>query len=129
MFTLGKCSLHPIQSDTTVYRGSLSPYTTVLMPLLLPLHLPLLLCSPFRYYLKGPKAGTHDVFISNLPGNADNIGHSRNGNIWVALATTRTDPVSDFMSRNGWTRLLLAKVTGYCHGNSDGDGGMWGLQQ
>ena len=83
----------------------------------MPLPLPLRLSPPFRYYLKGPKAGTHDVFMSNLPGGADNIIHSRSGNIWVALATTRNDPVSDFMSRNGWTRLLLAKVTGYCHGN------------
>src|SRR5262249_11017598 len=38
-----------------------------------------------RYWLKGPKAGTHDTFASNLPGFPDNITAGPNGTCWVAL--------------------------------------------
>ena len=82
-----------------------------------PLSLPRPLPSPpppFRYYLKGPKSGTHDIFVSNLPGIPDNICHSSRGNIWVPLASVRRGPVVDFLTRNAWARLLIAKVTGGC---------------
>ncbi|MBU0882933.1 MAG: SMP-30/gluconolactonase/LRE family protein, partial [Gammaproteobacteria bacterium] len=32
-----------------------------------------------RYWLKGDKAGTHDIFIDNLPGLPDNLQGDRNG--------------------------------------------------
>uniref|UniRef100_U5ET89 Putative secreted mucin n=1 Tax=Corethrella appendiculata TaxID=1370023 RepID=U5ET89_9DIPT len=37
-----------------------------------------------RYYLKGEKAGTHDVFIDGLPGHTDNLIVDDEG-IWVPL--------------------------------------------
>lgn len=40
-----------------------------------------------RYWLKGPKAGTHEVFIDNLPGFPDNISSNRKGTFWLALFT------------------------------------------
>lgn len=42
-----------------------------------------------RYWLKGPKAGQHDVFIDNLPGFPNGVSSSGRGSFWVALPTTR----------------------------------------
>lgn len=42
-----------------------------------------------RYWLKGDKAGQHDVFIDNLPGFPDNISATRDGRFWLALFTVR----------------------------------------
>ncbi|GBG82339.1 hypothetical protein CBR_g34623 [Chara braunii] len=39
-----------------------------------------------RYWLKGPRMGTHDVFANNLPGLVDNIQSNRRGTIWVAIS-------------------------------------------
>lgn len=44
-----------------------------------------------RFWLKGPKAGTHDVFIDNLPGFPDGVSANRRGTFWVALFTIRND--------------------------------------
>jgi sugar lactone lactonase YvrE len=44
-----------------------------------------------RYWLKGPKAGTHEVFLDNLPGFPDNISSNRKGTFWLALFTVRND--------------------------------------
>lgn len=46
-----------------------------------------------RYWLKGPKAGTRDIFIDNLPGFPDNISSDRQGTFWLALFTVRNDIV------------------------------------
>ncbi|WP_299072745.1 SMP-30/gluconolactonase/LRE family protein [uncultured Paraglaciecola sp.] len=44
-----------------------------------------------RYWLKGPKAGTHDIFIDNLPGFPDNITSNGKGTFWLALFTVRNE--------------------------------------
>ena len=38
-----------------------------------------------RYWLSGPKAGTHDLFIDNLPGLPDNLSFNGHDRFWVAL--------------------------------------------
>lgn len=47
-----------------------------------------------RYWLKGPKAGTSDVFIDNLPGFPDNISYNGRDGFWLALFAPR-DPMLD----------------------------------
>jgi sugar lactone lactonase YvrE len=42
-----------------------------------------------RYWLKGPKAGTHEIFVDNLPGFPDNISSNNKGTFWLALFTVR----------------------------------------
>ncbi|VEF10737.1 strictosidine synthase [Pseudomonas fluorescens] len=42
-----------------------------------------------RYWLRGPKAGTHDVFIDNLPGLPDNLAFNGSNRFWVALYAPR----------------------------------------
>jgi len=46
-----------------------------------------------RYWLKGPKAGTHEIFIDNLPGFPDNISNNHKGTFWLALFTIRNEAV------------------------------------
>jgi sugar lactone lactonase YvrE len=48
-----------------------------------------------RYWLKGPKAGTHDIFIDNLPGFPDNISSNGKGTFWLALFTVRNQVVDN----------------------------------
>jgi sugar lactone lactonase YvrE len=47
--------------------------------------------SIHRYWLAGPKAGTSDIFIENLPGFPDNISSNGKGKFWLALFTVRND--------------------------------------
>lgn len=44
-----------------------------------------------RYWLQGPRAGSHEVFADNLPGFPDNISSNRRGTFWLALFTVRND--------------------------------------
>lgn len=40
-----------------------------------------------KYYIQGPKTGSVDVFVENLPGLPDNIRYDGQGLYWVALFT------------------------------------------
>lgn len=42
-----------------------------------------------RFWLTGPKAGTHDLFIDNLPGLPDNLAFNGQNRFWVALYAPR----------------------------------------
>jgi sugar lactone lactonase YvrE len=46
-----------------------------------------------RYWLIGPKKGTHEIFIDNLPGFPDNISSNHQGTFWLALFTVRNEIV------------------------------------
>lgn len=46
-----------------------------------------------RYWLKGPKAGRHELFIDNLPGFPDNISSNHEGRFWLAMFTVRNEIV------------------------------------
>lgn len=61
--------------------------------------------SVVRYWLKGDKAGTHDIFFDNLPGIPDGISANGNGTFWVALFSPR-NAMLDSMS----DKPLLRKV-------------------
>jgi sugar lactone lactonase YvrE len=55
-----------------------------------------------RYWLEGERAGTHEVFIDNLPGIPDGISSNGADTYWLALFTVR-NPALDALS--GWPRL------------------------
>jgi len=42
-----------------------------------------------RYWLKGSKAGTYDIFAENLPGFPDGMKRSSDGGYWVSLFVNR----------------------------------------
>ncbi|KOS01767.1 SMP-30/gluconolactonase/LRE family protein [Paenibacillus polymyxa] len=62
-----------------------------------------------RYWLKGPKKGTSDIFVDNLAGFPDNITRDDQGHFWVGLFTTRI-PFVDQMHGSPWLAGMMAKL-------------------
>lgn len=62
-----------------------------------------------RYWLSGPKAGTSDTFVDNLPGYPDNISSNRRGTFWLALFTVRND-TADWLGPRPWVKQALSKL-------------------
>jgi sugar lactone lactonase YvrE len=62
-----------------------------------------------RYWLKGEKAGTQDIFMDNLPGFPDGISPSGRGTFWIALATPRNSD-ADTMHPHPALKKLVAKL-------------------
>ncbi len=67
-------------------------------------------CRVSRYWLDGPKAGTVESVISDLPGYPDNINRGSNGAYWVALAGTRTPSYDLAMTMPGFRRRMARWV-------------------
>jgi sugar lactone lactonase YvrE len=62
-----------------------------------------------RYWLKGPKVGTADIFLDNLPGFPDGVSSNRRGTFWVALFTVR-NPRADALHPRPFVKRQLAKM-------------------
>lgn len=62
-----------------------------------------------RYWLKGPKAGSKEIFIDNLPGFPDNISRGSQGNFWLALFTVRNRAV-DILHPHPFLKSQLSKL-------------------
>lgn len=65
-------------------------------------------CRILRYWLKGPKMGSSEVFAL-LPGFPDNVRRNSKGNFWVALHCRRNLPTSLALSYP-WLRWVLFKL-------------------
>ncbi|KAL6531039.1 transcription initiation factor TFIIH subunit [Orobanche hederae] len=61
-----------------------------------------------RYWVKGPKAGTRDIF-AKLPGYADNIRRTETGDFWVALHSKKT-PFSRISMAHPWIGKFFMKT-------------------
>jgi len=61
-----------------------------------------------RWWLTGPKAGTRDFLVTDLPGYPDNISRGSDGLIWVAIASP-TEPV---MSGVHHAPMLVRRAAG-----------------
>lgn len=59
-----------------------------------------------RYWLSGPKAGTHDLLIDNLPGFPDGISFNGQQRFWIALFAPR-DTLLDAVAGQPWLRTLV----------------------
>ncbi len=55
-----------------------------------------------RYWLKGPKAGSRDIFLDGLPGHPDNLSYNGKGIFWVAMAAPR---LTTFEKLAGWPKV------------------------
>ncbi|MFJ4197456.1 SMP-30/gluconolactonase/LRE family protein [Pseudomonas sp. NPDC089534] len=62
-----------------------------------------------RYWLTGPNAGTHDLFIDNLPGLPDNLAFNGRDRFWVALYTPR-NPLLDRTAGHPFVRKMIARA-------------------
>jgi sugar lactone lactonase YvrE len=61
----------------------------------------------WRVWLTGPKAGSSEIWISNLPGYPDNLS-SDGKHLYVALGLLRNS-VSEFIYSNVWARTVLPR--------------------
>ncbi len=89
-----------------------------------------------RYWLKGPDAGTRDVFMDGLPGFPDNLSSDGNGSFWIALAGVRVDILDELgpqpFFRSALYRLSLLLPPPPGHGwviRADGQGRVTGNHQ
>ncbi|MEO1436136.1 MAG: SMP-30/gluconolactonase/LRE family protein, partial [Bacteroidota bacterium] len=60
-----------------------------------------------KYWLKGPKAGTHEVFAENLPGFPDGISRGSDGVFWVAFPTPRKADLDGMMSKPFLKKIIM----------------------
>ncbi|AZO41635.1 ABC transporter permease [Mesorhizobium sp. M7D.F.Ca.US.005.01.1.1] len=65
-------------------------------------------CRVNRYWFDGPKKGTCETTIPNLPGYPDNINRASDGSFWVALVGMRS-PALDLAMRMPSLRKRMAK--------------------
>ena len=65
-------------------------------------------CSVKRYWLEGPKKGTTEIVLENLPGFPDNINNSSDGNYWMSLVGMRC-PALDLAWKMPGFRSRMAK--------------------
>jgi len=63
-----------------------------------------------RYWLKGERAGTHEVFIDNLPGFPDNITFNGRDTFWLALFAPRDALLDRLLPGNPFLRTVIAKL-------------------
>ncbi|MFC1421130.1 SMP-30/gluconolactonase/LRE family protein [Streptacidiphilus cavernicola] len=63
-----------------------------------------------RYWLRGPKAGTRETLVDNLPGFPDNIALGSDGLIWVALASPRNPLLDALLPRPGVLRRMVWRL-------------------
>lgn len=62
-----------------------------------------------RLWIGGPRSGTSEPFIDNLPGFPDNIAIADDGTMWIALAAPRNG-LLDFAAPYPWMRKAIARL-------------------
>ena len=65
-------------------------------------------CRVHRYWLDGPKAGTAECVIKDMPGYPDNINRASDGNYWMAWLGMRT-PSFDLSLRHPGMRKRMTR--------------------
>ena len=65
-------------------------------------------CRIHRYWLEGPKAGTAECLIRDMPGYPDNINRASDGTYWMAWLGMRT-PSFDLSLRHPGMRKRMAR--------------------
>ena len=62
-----------------------------------------------RHWLAGPKTGTTEVVIDNLPGFPDNINNGLDGRYWIGLVFPRNRLI-DALSARPWARKMILRL-------------------
>ncbi|TMJ37057.1 MAG: ABC transporter permease [Alphaproteobacteria bacterium] len=65
-------------------------------------------CRVHRYWIEGPKAGTAECVIKDMPGYPDNINRASDGNYWMAWLGMRT-PSFDLALRHPAFRKRMTR--------------------
>jgi sugar lactone lactonase YvrE len=74
-----------------------------------------------RYWLAGPKAGTSDRLIENLPGVVDGLASDGRGTFYLTMPGYRV-PALDWMHQRPWVKEQVAKVLPFLLGLGLGPG-------
>ncbi|KAL1566681.1 Strictosidine synthase [Salvia divinorum] len=64
-----------------------------------------------KYYIQGPRAGSVEMFVDNLPGLPDNIRYDGHGLYWIALATDSS--FSKMLRQRPWIRKAIVMLDKY----------------
>jgi ribose transport system permease protein len=67
-------------------------------------------CRISRYYYDGPKAGTVETVIADLPGYPDNINRASDGTYWLALVGVRTPSLDLAMTMPGFRKRMARRI-------------------
>jgi ribose transport system permease protein len=67
-------------------------------------------CRVSRYYFAGPKAGTVEPVIPDLPGYPDNINRASDGSYWLALVGMRTPSLDLALRMPGFRRRMARRI-------------------
>ncbi len=62
-----------------------------------------------KYWLQGPRRGSTDVLLDNLPGFGDNLKTGRNGRFWLGFAAPRK-AIVDRLSDRPWLRKVILRL-------------------
>jgi len=63
-----------------------------------------------RYWLVGPKKGTAEVFMENLPGLPDNVNYDAEEDVfWIALFAPR-NRLLDWVANKPWLRKVVYRL-------------------
>lgn len=67
-------------------------------------------CRISRYWFDGPKKGTVETVIADLPGYPDNINRASDGSYWLALVGIRTPALDLALRMPGFRRRMARRV-------------------
>lgn len=67
-------------------------------------------CRISRYWFDGPKKGTVERIIADLPGYPDNINRASDGTFWLALVGMRTPTLDLALRMPGFRRRMARRV-------------------
>ena len=71
-----------------------------------------------KYWLAGPKAGTTEVLLDNLPGFGDNLKTGHNGRFWLGFAAPRK-AIVDKLSDKPWLRKVIMRLPKFIQPEAD----------
>lgn len=59
-----------------------------------------------KYWIKGDKKGTSEIFIENLAGFPNNISKNKKGNFWIGFTTKRNDQLDKIHPKVGMKKIV-----------------------
>ena len=67
-------------------------------------------CSVKRHWFDGPKKGSTEIVLANLPGYPDNINNSSDGHYWMSLAGMRSPALDLAWKMPGFRSRMVRRV-------------------
>lgn len=71
-----------------------------------------------KYWLRGPRRGSVDVLLDNLPGFGDNLKTGHGGRFWLGFAAPRKGIV-DALADRPWLRKLILRLPAFLRPAAD----------